>query len=203
MNNLIYKLQHIEYLKEKKRFLLFVFVLLFILVVAGYLFRVAYARYEMRAKINGEIDKAIYILDVETVSFNLDPIGIIPSNSPYVYRFTVSNFTDTKQSDVDYTYTLKVRTTTNLPLSMELYRNELYTDPGATNMFTGAINKRDIDNAWYYLYKPSGEFEMYYANETTDVYTLVINFPAFYANDVDYANYLESIEVIVESKQMI
>ena len=98
---------------------------------------------------------------------------------------------------------MKVRTTTNLPITMELYRNEAYDDPGATNMFAGAVDKRDIDNAWYHLYSPSGQFSMYYANRTTDTYTLVVNFPALYANDANYANYLESIEVIVESEQMV
>ena len=203
MSEFIHKIQHIEYLKEKKRFLLFVVVLFFTLFLAVYLLRIAYARYEMKARINAEIDKAIYILDEESVNFNLEPEGIIPSSTPYTYRFSVSNFKDDKVSDVDYTYSLMVRTTTNLPITMELYRNELNTDPGAVNMFSGALERRDEDRAWYKLYKPTGEFEMYYENKTTDIYTLVINFPELYANDADYANYLESIEVIIESKQMV
>ena len=61
---------------------------------------------------------------------------------------------------------------------------------------------QDVDGAWYNLYKNNEKYEMYYKDKTTDVYTLVINFPKEYAKDTTYENYIESIEVDINSKQM-
>lgn len=203
MNQFIHKIRMIPFKNEKRRILTFGLVLLCILFLAGYLFRMAYARYEVRAKINANIAKALYIFSDEKTSFNLEPTGIIPSDEPYVYRFSVSNFTAGKHSDVDLSYKVKVRTTTNLPITVSLYRNELHTDSGAANLFNGSVNVQDEDNAWYHLYETTTEFEMDYADDVTDIFTMVINFPTSYAADTTYADYLESIEVILESRQII
>ena len=203
MTNLIDKFRHIKFLEEKKRFLLFVFLLFFLLLFSFYLLRIAYARYEVRAKINANIDKALYIFEDEKLDFNLEPDGIIPSDEPYTYRFSVSNYNANKHSDVDISYQVKVRTTTNLPITVSLYRNELPSASGAVNMFQSSVLQQDEDDAWYRLYSSISEFEMDYEDDVTDVYTMVISFPSSYATDVLYANYLESIEVILESKQII
>ena len=203
MTNWIHKFRHIPFLEEKKRFLLFVFLLFFLLFFAFYLLRVAYARYELRAKINANIDKALYIFEDEKIDFNLEPEGIIPSDEDYVYRFSVSNYNTNKHSDVDISYQVKVRTTTNLPITIAMYRNELPEDSGAANLFQSSVLQQDEDDAWYRMYQSVDEFEMDYMDDVTDVYTMVISFPSSYATDVIYANYLESIEVILESKQII
>lgn len=203
MFSFISKIKNIRYLEEKKRFLLFMFGLFLILFLAIYLFKIAYARYEIRAKINADIQKALYIFEDEKISFNIDPDGIIPSSDPYIYRFSISNFNETKESDVDLSYDVKIRTTTNLPITIRLYRNELYDAVGATNILSGATTQQDEDDAWYKLYTAAGNYQMFYVNHTTDVYSLVIDFPSSYANDTTYANYLESIEVIINSRQII
>ena len=45
-------------------------------------------------------------------------------------------------------------------------------------------------------------YEMYYKNRTTDVYTMVIDFPKDYSKNIDFENYIESIEVNIKSRQM-
>ncbi len=203
MNFVMKKFGHIKYLNEKGRFLLFALFLFLLLFLSIYLFQIAYARYEMRTKLYAHIDKAIYMFESEKIQFNLEPTGIIPRDEPYVYRFSVSNFVSSKESDVDLLYNVKLRTTTNLPLQIELYRNELYTDSGASSVFNGAELVQDVDGAWYNIYDAHAEYEMFYEDRTTDVYSLVIYFPSSYATDVTYANYIENIEVILESKQVI
>ncbi len=197
------KINNIEYLNEKGRFLLFAFLLIFVLFVSFFLFRMAYARYEMNSRLVANIDKALYIFDAEKLSFNLDPDGIIPSNTPYTFRFSVANYTESKQSDVDLTYKVKIRTTTNLPITLQLYRNQLPDDNGAVNLLTGSQSVQDADGAWYRVYSVNSEYSMYFANQTTDYYTLVVNFPLLYAADTTYANSIENIEITLESKQMI
>ena len=178
MKKIFLKFKNIRYTDEKYRFLLFAFALFLMLFLASYLLRVAFARYEVRARLNSQIDKALYIIGAETLDFNLEPEGIIPSNTPYVYRFSVSNFNETKNSDVDMEYVVKVRTTTNLPINVRMYRNEAYTATGATNIFSGAQVEEDEDGAYYYLYESSSSYELLYENKTTDIYSLVIDFPS-------------------------
>lgn len=196
------KFRHSKYYEEKRRFLLFVFLLFLILFLAGYLFQVAYARYEVNTKLNSNIKKALYILGTDNLSFNLEPDGIVPSDNPYVYKFSVSNFNEKNDTDVDIYYNVSVKTTTNLPINIKLYRNENYDDNNSTNIFGGSRLVQDVDGAWYNLYKNNEKYEMYYKDKTTDVYTLVINFPKEYAKDTTYENYIESIEVDINSKQM-
>ena len=203
MNNVVKKFKNITYSNEKARFLVFVVGLFFILFLATYLLRAAYARYEVRAKINANIDKALYIFEDEKINFNLEPLGIVPRDDPYTYKFSISNFNTSKQSDVDILYTLRVRTTTNLPINIKLYRNELFDDPGAVNLFSGADTKQDADGAWYRIYDVNDEYQFLYENKSTDVYTLVIEFPTSYAANTVYANYIESIEVYIDSKQLL
>ena len=81
---------------EKRRFLLFAFVLFLALFVAFYLLRIAYARYETNAKLKADVQKALYIFEDEKLEFNLKTDGIVPSSVPYVYKFSVSNFKDSE-----------------------------------------------------------------------------------------------------------
>lgn len=200
MNNAINKIFG-SYAEEKKKFLLFALLLLILLFLSFYLLRTAYARYQIDAKINADIDKALYIMDEEKLNFNIETSGIVPSNSPYIYKFSLSNYNQTNASDVDINYTISIRTTTNLPITLELYRNEL--PENGTNVFGSPLTKQDEDGAWYRVYNTSNSYDFYYRNRTTDIYTLAINFPLIYANDTTYSNYLESIEVSIESKQIV
>ena len=203
MNALRIKYYQIRYKNEKRRFLLFALLLFLTLFTSYFLFKTAYARYEAQTRLVANIDKALYIFSSDTVTFNLDPSGIIPRSDPYTYRFSVANFTESKMSDVDLSYTVRVRTTTNLPLTLQLYRNELPTDNGAINLLTGSTNVQDEDGAWYHIYEVHDEYAMDYAHEITDYYTLVIYFPTTYATDMTYVNGIENIEVTLESKQMV
>ena len=200
MNNAINKLLG-NYTEEKKKFLLFAFLLIALLFLSFFLLRAAYARYQVDAKINADIDRALYIIGEEKMSFNIETDGIVPSSTPYTYRFSVSNFNQNNMSDVDINYSINIRTTTNLPITLSLYRNQL--PENGTNIFGSPVTKQDEDGAWYRVYKTNDTYDFYYRNQTTDIYTLVINFPLVYANDTTYSNYIENIEVNIESKQII
>lgn len=203
MNKLLNRFKNSPYSAEKIRFLLFALLLFMVFFLARYLLGMAFARYEVRTKINANISKALYIFEDEKLSFNLEPDGIVPSNDPYVYKFSVSNFNASHDSDVDLEYTISMKTTTNLPITIKMYRNELHTAAGATNIFGGAQTKRDSDNTWYRVYTTNQQYTMNYANHVTDIYTIVIDFPASYASNTTYANSIESIEITLESKQII
>ena len=151
-NKLKAKLNNIKFYEEKKRFLLFSVMLLLALFLAYYLFKGAYASYKSSAKLVTNIDKALYLIDTDKMSFNIDPEQIVPSLEPYTYKFSVSNFNSSRQGEVSLLYTVKVITTTNLPISIQLYRNENYDDSQATPLLTGARTVQDEDGSWYNIY---------------------------------------------------
>ena len=128
------KKENISYFEEKKRFLIVILVMFFLIVLAIKLFQIAYASYQSQAKLNANIEKALYILEEGGLEFNIDLDKIEPSTEPYIYKFSISNFNAKRHSDVDIEYQINITTTTNLPLTYELYRNENYDDENATNL---------------------------------------------------------------------
>lgn len=203
MTNVFKHLKIIKYKDEKQRLVFFGIGLILILILSSYLFSVAYSRYEIRSRVLANIDKALYIFGADNIDFNLEPMGIIPSNTPHVYKFTVSNYNDKHDSDVDLKYRISIRTTTNLPISVGLYRNEEYNNATSRNILPAASIVQDEDGAWYRNFVVDEWYEMQYKKKVTDTYTLVIYFPEKYKEDMTYADYLESIEIILESQQIV
>ncbi len=197
------KISNIKYLTYKKRFLKVSLVFAFSIILIVFLVTRAYGSYITTAKLRADIDKAIYIFEEEKLSFNIDENKIIPSNDPYTYVFSVQNYNTSQTSDVDLTYNINIRSTTNLPLEIKLYRNENYNASGATNIIGSPTLRRDADGAWYKLYTESDDYPMNYNSNTKDIFTLVINFPKAYSIDTTYADITENIEVIINSKQVI
>lgn len=205
MHHWKYKLKniHISHFEEKKRFLLVVLGMFLLIFVAFKLFQIAYAAYESSAKLNANIEKALYILEEGGLSFNIDLNKIEPSSSPYIYKFSISNFYGSKHSDVDIEYQLSIRSTTNLPLVYELYRNQNYDGSSAINLFDSFMVQQDEDGAWYNFFEGREKYFFSYNEDSTDIYTLVIYFDEQYKNVLDYADNLENIEVKIDSHQVI
>lgn len=197
------KFNNIKFLEEKRRFLLFMLILLLSLFLAYFLFKSAYASYQSSARLVTNIDKAIYLIESDKMSFNIDPDQIVPSLDPYTYKFSVSNFNDSKSSEMNILYSVNVITTTNLPISIQLYRNENFDDPAAVGLLTGARTVQDTDGSWYNIYDNVQQFEFDYKNKITDIYTLVVNFPKSYSSSTTYADCIENIEVVIDSEQKV
>lgn len=194
-----------QFIRAKGKLILFGLLLILLVLLVFLIMRFVYASYETNAELNVSIDEALYIFGDEKMSFNIDSSKIVPSNTPYTYTFSVSNFNSTKTADVDLLYTVQVISTTNLPITMELYKNETYSQNSTSiHNIIGTLNiVQDEDGAWYRKYDKSDEFEMLYTNNSTDVYTLVVKFPASYSSDDTYADAIENIEIRLESKQEI
>lgn len=196
------KKENISYFEEKKRFLIVILVMFILIVVAIKLLQIAYASYESKAKLNANIDKALYILKTGGMNFNIDLDKIEPSSKPYIYKFSISNFDGNRHSDVDIEYQMNITTTTNLPLTYELYRNENYDDENATNLFENMKTKQDVDGAWYNYLEGQEKYLFPYEEDKTDIYTLVVYFPESNKTTTEYADNLENIEVEIKSNQV-
>ena len=81
--------KNISYFEEKKRFLIVILVMFLLVFIAFKLFQIAYAAYESQARLNANIEQAMYILEEGGLNFNIDLDKIEPSPNPYIYKFSI------------------------------------------------------------------------------------------------------------------
>lgn len=159
------------------------------------------SRYESKAKASPNIQAAMYVInkDFKTMNINLD--SLFPSDTPYVYTFSISNTDGNKRCETDMEYNLLLRATTNLPIEYKLYMNEDYTQAGAKDILTSNEVVKDENDT--YFRKMSTETQYFgYTEDQTNVYQLVVLFPQKY-NTINYQDVIEGIEITIDSKQVI
>lgn len=171
------------------------------LLITLRIFTLTLSKFESEAKSTTDIDIAFYLLkeDYQTMELSLE--NLYPSEKPYVYTFSISNADGEKRAEVDLTYDLVIKTTTNLPLIYELYMNELYDDENSNIALTRNEVDTDEDGTYFrYLETANETFE--YVNIEKNVYQLVVYFPQEY-NTENYQDIIESIEINIDAKQVI
>ena len=193
------KFRKIKYLKQKKKLVLvWCCILLFMFISFGLLGK-AYASYQTSVKLNADIDQALYVFSGEKMSFNIDTSKIVPSYSAYTYSFTVSNYEGSKHSDMNLEYTIDVKSTTNLPITLKMYR----TTESSVDLLSSFDLVQDSDGSWYRVYKTSDVYTMAYNENAIHKFKLEITFPIGYAQDTTYADAIENIEITLKSRQAI
>lgn len=171
------------------------------LLITLRIFTLTLSKFESEAQSTTDIDIAFYLLkeDYQTMQLSLD--NLYPSDKPYVYTFSISNNDGEKMAEVDLTYDVTISTTTNLPLTYELYLNEEYNSENATTAIINNVIELDGDGT--YFRKISTETkEFKYKTAETNIYQLVVYFPSEY-NTENYQDIIESIEININSKQTI
>ena len=162
------------------------------------------ARYRSEALASKDIEIAMYVFkeDHQTMIFKLDQM--VPRDEPYQHTFSVTNSDSNNkiaQTSIDYDITIK--TTTNLPLQYVLYKNQTPTSANPTNILPSAGTVHaDTDGTYFKNFKTSTQ-TMAHSTKKTDVYYLLIYFPETYKNQPEYQNMIESMEVIIDSKQKV
>ena len=160
-----------------------------------------YSRYESVVSSNVKTEVAYYLLDVQKISAAINIGVILPSSSPHVYNFSISNYKGLKRSEVNMEYDLKIITTTNLPFTYKLYVNEDYSNPASTNIISSENIIPDEDGVYFkHIITPTRTFD--FKINKTDTYTLLIYFPDTYDQEI-YQGLVENIDLIIESKQKV
>lgn len=171
---------------------------IFIFVSILYIFKVPNALSRFTSLLSGDVEGSIafYVIDsdYQVTEINLDEI--VPSNTPYEYAFTVSNYDSEKRLETNAEYHIVIRATTNLNLEYELYEN---------NSNTSALISKEVvvdeDGTYYYVMKTDTEYFGFVKNQK-NYYTLSIKFPLEYIN-FEYQDIIESLEIIILSSQIV
>lgn len=159
------------------------------------------SRYQSKARSNANVDVAFYVLNKNFQTMTLNLGGIFPNDTPYTYSFSIANTDGTNNAETDLQYDLKIRTTTNMPITYELYMNQKYTDSGANNIITDNSVAQDADGT-YFRTITTNTITLLKSNITTNLYQLVVRFPSTY-NTTKYQDLIDAIEISVDSKQVI
>ena len=187
--SLISKIKNINYLEEKIKIVAFGLLLLLLLYFSFYLFTFSLGKYNFETKLSGNIDQAIYMIDLDDFSF-----------------ISVKSYSgadkDSLLSDIDIQYSIKIKKTSNLPLKLEMYKNQLYDEVGSINILDDGNLIFDDNNTPYYVYETTSLNELFYENMNTDYYTLVVYYPIEYKDNIKYFNFIDDFELIIESEEI-
>ncbi|MDD3453842.1 MAG: hypothetical protein PHN42_06190 [Bacilli bacterium] len=193
-------MKNTKLIKKKLFLILIILIILVFLIMVS--FKSSYASYETESIINVDVNKAIYLFEEKQMSFNIDLDGIIPSDEPYIYSFSVSNYNEEQRSEVDLQYQISIITTTNLPLNYKLYRNEQYS-LSSTNIISASDVVNDTDGSWYKKLTINDIYNMNYNIDKTDIYYLVVFFPKVYSDSTIYQGLVDNIQINIDSKQIL
>lgn len=181
--------------KQKFKLLSHITLLVFLISISLLLIRTTYSIFH--SDTNGVIANkiAFYVIDTKPQTRVIKIGEVKPDGQDYSYDIEVSNFKDEKVSEVDLDYTVQIRTTTNIPVSYELYAND-----SDTNIIGNKEIIQDNNGMYFFKYSPQvGSFT--HDVPKTDKFTLVVNFPEIY-NDAAYQDLIETVEVTVDAKQV-
>lgn len=122
----------------------------------------------------------IFENSVETLSVELDEMK--PGSVKY-YEFYVTNENDTSISDITLEYDISIERSTNLPLTFELYKDNVNTNILSTDLI-------------------SAKYLMNHSVSSVHNYKLVIDWNSSYS-DSEYQKLIESVDINIRAIQKI
>ena len=189
-------------MKNKKIRILYTKLIILILcfLIIARLFVLVLSKYESISNSYANVDIAFYILkeDYKTMTINL--ASLLPQEDEYVFEFSIGNEVEGEFAEVDLEYELTLNTTNNFALTYKLYMNEQYTDETATNIIK-ENNVSSDEYGTYFRTMTTDKITLPYAQGKTNVYQLVINFPANYNEEI-YQDIIELLEITVNAHQV-
>ena len=165
---------------------------------------VTYTRYESESGLSTVANIAFFIVDTSTQTNSIALEGLTPQAAPFTYRINVTNYdnVNNRRANVDLTYSITFETTTNLPLTYAIYRNEDYSAT-ATNIISNTSYRQDGD-MYYQTLETSGTRTLLQSSNQTDYYTIAVWFPETYKDNPDeYAGVIDMISIKVHAEQVV
>ena len=99
-------------------------------------------------------------------------------------------------------YDITFITTTNLPLTYEVYKNENYTSNNAKNIIKNEETYQDEYGVYYKKITVNNEGTFTHLENETDIYNVVVEFPLEYQNSpTNYNGYVDLIKVVIDARQ--
>ena len=189
---------------DKKRFLFvgkIIFIFASIAVIVN-IFGNTYTRYESNVDLNANANVAFFVIDQGTYENTISLTGLEPRTNPFYFTFYVANYKNNKRTKVDLDYNIKFETTTNLPLSYEIIRNQSFNGT-YTNIIDSTTTRQDDDSVFYKVFTDNATYHFTHNSNQVDEYTLKVVFPASYKDyPYLYQGVIELFSIIIDASQV-
>lgn len=186
--------------KKLRRLYAKLVILVLCFLIIARIFVLVLSKYESISNSYANVDIAFYLLNEDFQTMTLNLASLLPQNNAYTFEFSIGNQAGDEIAEVDIEYELTLRTTTNLPLTYELYMNEVYTDEGATNIIKENVVAQD-EYGTYFRTMTTEKITLPYKEGKTNLYQLVVYFPEDYAQE-KYHDIIELLEINVNAMQV-
>lgn len=196
MRSQMTKNQTVRKLNKKK-----VFVLVCIIISVICLFmslRKTFSRYQSQATTETKVDVAFWLVSDTVQAQNVVLQDLEPGETKDC-TFSVSNYNGTIRTKTSIDYKIVVKTTTNLPLTYEVYKQ---TDLGEEKCTPENERLIQDDDGTYYKELTFSGFNLGYQSDETTTYKLKATFPAA-NNNAALADLVECVNLQINAEQKI
>ncbi len=189
---------------DKKRFIVvseLILVFAFLVIIVNLVDK-TYTRYESRVDVSAEASVAFFIVDQGTYENTISLSGLTPSLDPIYYTFYVANYNEDGRANVDLDYNIRFETTTNLPLTYEIIRNETF-EGTHTSIIDSTSVRQDEYDVFYRVFTDEDTYSFSHNADEADSYVLKVIFPESYKDSPDlYQGVIELFSIIVDAQQV-
>lgn len=187
--------------KNKKisyRNLIILIVAIILLIIIG--IAVTMARYKSTGTTGANAEVAFFVVKEGFQTGNIVLDNLYPREEAFEYEFTISNTDGTNVAETSIDYNIELRFTTNLPLEIEIYKNN-----------SKLTNASDIENnivldesGQCYIRKIKINNGSFIFNENkTDTYKISAKFLSKYNENEEFEGMIDHVSIAVDAKQKI
>lgn len=191
---------------DKEKFI-FVFKIILILGVIVFIFNImgsSFSKYSSDTNVSANASVALFLTEIGTYEESIALEGLVPRDEPFYYTFYVANYNEEKRANVTLDYTISFETTTNLPLSYRVVKNETFNTPNYTNIITDSNVIQDSNGVYYNHLNTNASSRFNYYENSIDSYVIEVVFPENYKNNPDaYQGKIELFSVIINASQVV
>jgi len=184
--------------KISYRNLIILIIAIIILLVIGIAITMARYRSEGTTSIDAEV--AFFALEEGHEEGHIMLSGLYPREDTFEYDFTIANTDGTIIAETSLEYTIELKMTTNLPLDIEIYKNDVKMED-ADEITNEIVLDESGQNYIRKINIKNGSFT--YFQSKTDKYTLSAKFPTTYKATEEYQNMIDHVSIVVDVKQKI
>lgn len=168
-----------------------IIIVLIVLISAG--IGITYSAYKVEANAKTNVvSLATFVFEKDTKDLINIPISNIAPGDELEYKFSVSNTSKDKKSDVTIKYNIVLKTMHFIPLDIELYDKD--------NNLVLTCNEKVKRNKLNELECKTEDVIMPYIENVIDEYKLKLKFSNEY-NDIEYSSLVDYINLEINSSQ--
>ena len=167
-----------------------------LLIGALTVFPATFSRYVANGSSEAKVKIAFSLLDVTNLSETIKLDEILPNDQYQEYTFAVRNYDEGgNRIDVNMTYTVTLKTTTNIPITYELYDNEGHAI---------ATNHELITDSYGTIFNTAttNDYSVTYHEDSNNIFVLKYKLSSSYHGE-EYADLADLIEIIVDAEQVV